>query len=147
MPELNKKLRKISWGRSLSFLEDKDGIMANQPGKRKAPPPRYLDELRERAVKMVRELRAADPNDRGVLSRVARQLGVHFKVPISLIGGGVIQVHGGRGQTNKCDIRRELSTCLNSGEWSSLMSSNSRNVVLTLCWKLLLGLENPAMPS
>jgi hypothetical protein len=40
--------------------------------KRKAPPPRYPDELRDRAVKMVRELRAADPNDRGVVSRVAR---------------------------------------------------------------------------
>ena len=50
--------------------------MENQPGKKKAPPPRYPDELRERAVKMVHELRMADPNDRGVVSRVARQLGV-----------------------------------------------------------------------
>ena len=30
-----------------------------------------------------------------------------------------------RAQTNRCDIRRELSTCLNSGEWSSVVSSNS----------------------
>ena len=50
--------------------------MQDQPRKKKAPPPRYPDELRERAVKMVRELRAADPKDKSVVSRVARQLGV-----------------------------------------------------------------------
>lgn len=37
---------------------------------------RYPEELKERAVRMVGELRAADPNDRGVIGRVARQLGV-----------------------------------------------------------------------
>ena len=37
---------------------------------------RYPDELKDRAVRMVGELRAADPNDHGVITRVARQLGV-----------------------------------------------------------------------
>jgi transposase len=37
---------------------------------------RYPDELRERAVRMVIELREQDPRDRSIFSRVARQLGV-----------------------------------------------------------------------
>jgi transposase len=37
---------------------------------------RYPLELKERAVRMVRELRLEDPGDQGVISRVARQLGV-----------------------------------------------------------------------
>jgi transposase len=37
---------------------------------------RYPPELKERAVRMVHELRRQDPGDTGVLSRVARQLGV-----------------------------------------------------------------------
>lgn len=37
---------------------------------------RYPEELKERAVRMVGELRAADPGDHGVIGRVARQLGV-----------------------------------------------------------------------
>ena len=37
---------------------------------------RYPLELKERAVRMVRELRLVDPGDQGVVSRVARQLGV-----------------------------------------------------------------------
>jgi len=37
---------------------------------------RYPAELKKRAVRMVRELQAADPGDQGVISRVARQLGV-----------------------------------------------------------------------
>ena len=37
---------------------------------------RYPPELKERAVRMVQELRREDPSDTGVLSRVARQLGV-----------------------------------------------------------------------
>ena len=36
---------------------------------------RYPDELKERAVKMVLELQREDPNDHGVFSRVARELG------------------------------------------------------------------------
>ena len=37
---------------------------------------RYPSELKERAVRMVQDLRRADPNDKGGISRVARQLGV-----------------------------------------------------------------------
>jgi transposase len=37
---------------------------------------RYPAELKERAVRLVRELRQQDPNDNTVVSRVARQLGV-----------------------------------------------------------------------
>jgi transposase len=37
---------------------------------------RYPSELKERATKMVPDLRAQDPNDVNVISRVARQLGV-----------------------------------------------------------------------
>jgi|GEM_PF-3171288 len=37
---------------------------------------RYPAELRERSVRMVQELRREDPNDKSVITRVARQLGV-----------------------------------------------------------------------
>lgn len=37
---------------------------------------RYPAELRERAVRMVFELREQDPADRGVIGRVAKQLGI-----------------------------------------------------------------------
>jgi len=43
---------------------------------KKARSKRYPPELRERAVRMVRELRQQDRADRTVVSRVARQLGV-----------------------------------------------------------------------
>ena len=38
---------------------------------------KYPDELRERAVRMVQEIRERDGKGRGELARVARQLGVH----------------------------------------------------------------------
>ena len=37
---------------------------------------RYPIELKERAVKLVLELRREDPDDHGVINRVSRQLGV-----------------------------------------------------------------------
>ena len=37
---------------------------------------RYPAELKERAVRMVLDLRRQDPSDNGVISRVSRQLGV-----------------------------------------------------------------------
>ena len=49
--------------------------MATKPTKRPSSK-RYPAELKERAVRMVRELRLEDPGDQGVISRVARQLGV-----------------------------------------------------------------------
>jgi transposase len=42
----------------------------------KATSKRYPPELKDRAVRMVQELRREDPGDTGVLSRVAGQLGV-----------------------------------------------------------------------
>jgi len=45
--------------------------------KKKSPSStRYPDELKDRAVRMVLEARAADPLDQGVIARIARQLGV-----------------------------------------------------------------------
>jgi transposase len=43
---------------------------------KKATSKRYPPELKERAVRMVKELRLQDPHDKAVISRVARQLGV-----------------------------------------------------------------------
>jgi transposase-like protein len=40
-------------------------------------PRKYPDELRERAVRMVLEIRARDGKGQGELARVGRQLGVH----------------------------------------------------------------------
>jgi transposase len=40
------------------------------------PQRRYPAELKERAVRMVHQLRREDPGDQGVISRVARQLGI-----------------------------------------------------------------------
>ena len=44
--------------------------------KKQAGQTRYPSELKERAVRMVIDLKRADPNDKSVISRVARQLGV-----------------------------------------------------------------------
>ena len=44
--------------------------------KKQAGQTRYPVEMKERAVRMVRDLQQADPNDKNVISRVARQLGV-----------------------------------------------------------------------
>jgi transposase len=43
---------------------------------RNQPTKRYPAELKERSVKMVLDLQRADPNDHGVINRMARQLGV-----------------------------------------------------------------------
>lgn len=49
--------------------------MATTSGARRRPP-RYPDELRERAVRMVREVRRETGESHGVISRVAKELGV-----------------------------------------------------------------------
>jgi transposase len=43
---------------------------------KKATSKRYPPELKERAVRMVKDLRQRDPGDKAVISRVACQLGV-----------------------------------------------------------------------
>ena len=53
-----------------------------QPTQQEKEPPqaasqrRYRPDLKDRAVRMVHQLRREDPGDQGVISRVARQLGV-----------------------------------------------------------------------
>ena len=44
--------------------------------KKQAGQARYPSELKDRAVRMVRDLQQTDPQDKNVISRVARQLGV-----------------------------------------------------------------------
>jgi|SRR5664280_1231628 Transposase. len=44
--------------------------------KKQPSPKRYPAELKERATRMVLDLRREDPGDHGVVTRVARQLGV-----------------------------------------------------------------------
>jgi transposase-like protein len=44
--------------------------------KQRATRTRYPSELKERAVRMARDLQLANPRDKNVISRVARQLGV-----------------------------------------------------------------------
>ena len=56
-------------GGSIPWKED--GVM-----EKKATSKRYPPELKERAVRMVQDLRQQDPGDKAVISRVARQLGV-----------------------------------------------------------------------
>jgi len=66
---------------------------------------RYPPELKERAVRMVLDLRREDPGDHTVIGRVARQLGVG---PESL-RGWVKQVEidsGGKPGTTTADARR-----------------------------------------
>ena len=49
--------------------------MATKSGARRKPQ-RYPDELRERAVRMVQEIRRESGESHGVITRVARELGV-----------------------------------------------------------------------
>jgi len=46
---------------------------------------RYPDELKDRAVRMVHQLRREDPGDQGVISRVARQLGIGKEWPVKVV--------------------------------------------------------------
>jgi transposase-like protein len=51
-----------------------DGAMATTGARRR--PQKYPDELRERAVRMVFEIRDETGESHGVITRVARQLGI-----------------------------------------------------------------------
>lgn len=48
----------------------------DQPSGKSPSQKRYPQELKDRAVRMVHQLRREDPADNSVISRVARQLGV-----------------------------------------------------------------------
>ena len=66
---------------------------------------KYPDELRERAVKMVLEIRDRDGKGRGEIARVARQLGIHPEAPRTWIRQA--EIDGGiRPGTTTDDSRR-----------------------------------------
>lgn len=48
----------------------------DQPSGKNPSQKRYPKELKDRAVRMVQQLQREDPEDHGVISRVARQLGI-----------------------------------------------------------------------
>lgn len=50
--------------------------MSSSKGRQSSLQRRYPPEIKERAVRMVGELRRQDPPDHGVIARVARQLDV-----------------------------------------------------------------------
>ncbi len=63
----------VRYGRQIGPLGAvSDAVGGIMPAQRK-----YPEELRERAVKMVSEIRAREGRGRGEVARVARQLGVH----------------------------------------------------------------------
>ena len=74
---------------------------------------RYPPELKERAVRMVLDLRQADPGDHGVINRVARQLGVGDQslrtwVAQAEIDGGIRPGITSAEQTEITELRKEV---------------------------------------
>jgi transposase len=73
---------------------------------------RYPPELRDRAVRMVLELRREDPGDHGVISRVARQLSVGTEslrtwVRQAEVDGGVRPGVSSEDKARIADLERE----------------------------------------
>ena len=80
----------------------------NSPAQRRYPP-----EIKERAVRMVQELRREDPGDQGVISRVARQLDVGVEslrtwVKQAEVDGGVRPGLTTAEQAELAELRREI---------------------------------------
>jgi transposase len=65
---------------------------------------KYPEELRERAVKMVLEVRARDGKGHGEIARIARQLGVHPEALRTWIRQS--EIDGGRPGTTTGDRQR-----------------------------------------
>jgi transposase len=75
-------------------------------------PRKYPDELRERAVKMILEIRARDGSGHGELARVGRQLGVHPEalrgwVKQAEVGGGTRAGTSAADQLRIAELERE----------------------------------------
>jgi len=77
-----------------------------QPTQQEKKPPqaasqrRYPPDLKDRAVRMVHQLRREDPGDQGVINRVARQLGVgkeSLRAWVKQVLAATLSAHGAAG--------------------------------------------------
>ncbi len=88
----------------------------NNPAQRRYPP-----EIKERAVRMVQELRREDPADQSVLSRVARQLDVGLEslrtwVKQADVDGGLRPGLTTAEQAELAELRREIKELRQANE-------------------------------
>ena len=88
----------------------------NHPAQRRYPP-----EIKERAVRMVQELRREDPADAAVLSRVARQLDVGLEslrtwVRQAEVDGGARPGLTSTEQAELAELRREIKELRQANE-------------------------------
>jgi transposase len=88
----------------------------NHPAQRRYPP-----EIKERAVRMVRELQREDPADHAVLSRVARQLDVGLEslrtwVKQAEVDGGARPGLTSTEQAELAELRREIKELRQANE-------------------------------
>ena len=68
---------------------------------------KYLDELRERAVRMVLEIRERDGKGHGEISRVARQLDVHSEALRSWLQRA--EIDGGKRPGTTTDDKQRIA--------------------------------------
>jgi transposase len=97
----------------------------NHPAQRRYPP-----EIKERAVRMVQELRREDPADAAVLSRVARQLDVGLEslrtwVRQAEVDGGARPGLTSTEQAELAELRREIKELRQANEMAD--STSQRN--------------------